>query len=857
MKLGLLFHRRTRVGLLLAALLAAATASAQASDDYPDLWKRGEYAKALEQIDALVELRGGTPLSSWRRDRAALRRATGQYDLAIEDLEALENSYGTPTDTLDLALTYRERGRTDDYTKALERAWMRTRQVVMVRASADSLLAHGRVAELRGENPKVILNTIYAAIMQQAPSYGPAFVAAGELALRKWDYDLASEYFTKALAIDEEHQDALAGLAKCLWKSSDPRGEAVLQRLAELNPNHPGGFVLRMELALDQGDTKKALAIADAALTINPNSVEMLSLTAAARFLADDEGARARAQATALGVNGTASDVFRVPGRIASRHYRFLEGADFQKRALEIDPSDHRARALYAFDLLRLGEEAEGRAQLDRAFKDDPYNVTVFNMLNLMDSLARFDRIERGPFVLQLPSAEAPVLAEDALALVEEAYQRYTTLYEIEATTPILVQMYDDHDDFMVRSVGLPGSVGHLGICFGRLVTMDSPSARSKWTADWRSVLWHEFVHVITLQKTKNRMARWLSEGISVYEETRRHSAWGQRLDPAYKGIIANEPSPTMADMADYFLHPKSQAHVMFGYMVAGEFVTFYVEQYGFPALRDTLDRIAGGELTIPALAAASGESQKKVDKRFATYLDERFAPYANLPDIPKVDAASTDSVITSVTLLAETGDWTQLSSPFTDAMRAAGEAMKAERWDEAEASLLLADKLFPDYNGADAPLRLLIDFYDENDRRDDLKIMLRRRLARHATDFPAMRRLVELHEEEAAWADMLEVADRALGVDPFDLSMRRSALRAAIESNNGGRALTLLDQLAHIDSARVVDYKLRRAETLGAMGRWDEAKRATVLLLEETPHFLKAQNLLLKLVDRDEGKTQ
>ena len=38
-------------------------------------------------------------------------------------------------------------------------------------------------------------------------------------------------------------------------------------------------------------------------------------------------------------------------------------------------------------------------------------------------------------------------------------------------------------------------------------------------------VLWHEFAHVITLTATKNRMPRWLSEGISVYEERQAQPA--------------------------------------------------------------------------------------------------------------------------------------------------------------------------------------------------------------------------------------------------------------------------------------------------------------------------------------------
>ena len=38
--------------------------------------------------------------------------------------------------------------------------------------------------------------------------------------------------------------------------------------------------------------------------------------------------------------------------------------------------------------------------------------------------------------------------------------------------------MFPKHDDFAVRTIGLPGFIGALGACFGRVVTLDSPNAR-------------------------------------------------------------------------------------------------------------------------------------------------------------------------------------------------------------------------------------------------------------------------------------------------------------------------------------------------------------------------------------------
>ena len=93
---------------------------------------------------------------------------------------------------------------------------------------------------------------------------------------------------------------------------------------------------------------------------------------------------------------------------------------------------------------------------------------------------------------------------------------------------PILIEIFPKHDDFAVRNVGLPGMIGALGACFGRVVTMDSPQARPPGEFQWEATLWHELAHVITLQMSNQRVPRWLTEGISVYEEKRARPEWGR-----------------------------------------------------------------------------------------------------------------------------------------------------------------------------------------------------------------------------------------------------------------------------------------------------------------------------------------
>src|SRR5690606_36960709 len=143
--------------------------------------------------------------------------------------------------------------------------------------------------------------------------------------------------------------------------------------------------------------------------------------------------------------------------------------------------------------LLRLGQDEAGRRELEAAFQADGYNVRVFNSLKVLDTLAAFPTIKQGPFDIQAPPDEAAVLAPAALRLLEEEIAALEKKYAVELEKPIRIQIFDNHDDFMVRSLGLPGNAGHLGICFGRLITMDSPSARPKGSTDWHAVLWHEF----------------------------------------------------------------------------------------------------------------------------------------------------------------------------------------------------------------------------------------------------------------------------------------------------------------------------------------------------------------------------
>ena len=83
---------------------------------------------------------------------------------------------------------------------------------------------------------------------------------------------------------------------------------------------------------------------------------------------------------------------------------------------------------------------------------------------------------------------------------------------------PVQVEVYPDHEDFAVRTMGMPG-LGALGVTFGEVVAMDSPSARKPGDFNWGATLWHEMSHVFILTATNFRVPRWFTEGLAVHEE--------------------------------------------------------------------------------------------------------------------------------------------------------------------------------------------------------------------------------------------------------------------------------------------------------------------------------------------------
>lgn len=807
---------------------------------YAAAYLGGNYQQAITEVEQAIGKEFGLPPVLWSADQAELYFLTGRYDEAIAVMGDVVRRVYEPVFTERLAEFYRHVGRADDARDAMDLAIQQNRGQYRQDYPRENLLAMGRIAQLRGESPRQILQIFQQRILQRNPEFVEGFVAAGNLALESYGYDVAEEYFLAALALDAVRQPALAGLAETYYRAGDPRFEQAAEMLAALNPHHPDLLRLRAEQALMAGDAEKANAILDELMAINPSHHAGLAFRAAAAFLKGDTAAQEASMARLKELRPGSAEGYRVLGDLAARRYRFDEAVQFLRTGLAQEGDYGPAKASLGMNLLRLGEDETGRVLLEEVFEEDPYNVQVYNMLEVLDTLDGFPVVSNADFQLRLPKEEAGVMGTELLAFLGEALARYSEEYGVAVKRPIYVQMFDDHDDFMVRSIGLPGNAGHLGICFGSLVTLDSPRARELRTMNWRSVLWHEFVHVITLQKTENRIPRWLSEGISAYEEGQRDPAWGQPLDPDFAPLLSPAAWPELAALEAYFVAPESPTHLLLGYFLAGAFVEAYTSAYGKPALVAALGQMAEGKEAIAALISASGADEVTVNGVFSAHLDSACAPLWRLqpgPSAPADPASAATEVAT-----------------FADLINKGFMAREDDDIDQAIVYYEEAATLFPAYPGEENPLRALVSIRRQQGNLPQWYAAVLRLQHYDPTAYAESAAVLEALAEAGQWPEVVSVSDWCAGIDPFDAEVCTARRRAQEALGDNAGLLDTLDRLAVLDPGQAENYRLAKVRALGQLHRTEEARYLLLTLLEAYPEYGEAQALLLELHAQSEA---
>ena len=337
------------------------------------------------------------------------------------------------------------------------------------------------------------------------------------------------------------------------------------------------------------------------------------------------------------------------------------------------------AKIRLAQDLLRLGKEEEGWKLADESFAADGYNVVAHNLVTLQENIARFRTLEDDGFIVRMDAREADIYGRRVLDLLKRARRDAMRQVRSAAPQPMIVELFPAQQDFAIRTFGLPGGAGFLGVCFGTVITANSPASQDASPSCWEATLWHEFCHVVTLNKTSNKMPRWLSEGISVYEERQADRTWGQTMTPKYREMMLGDGFVPMSKLSGAFLSPPSPLHLQFAYFESSLAVEYLVEKHGLATLKRVLIDLGAGMPINESLARYAG-SLEALDKDFADYARKharRIGPDADWsePELPRRATSQHDCRLAQGPSATTTRLWAGWPAQL----------MNEEKWEETE----------------------------------------------------------------------------------------------------------------------------------------------------------------------------
>ena len=817
---------------VLALLLTSGTLPSAQSRNTPaenaaNLLKIGQF----EQIEQLLR-DDKDPRAVAIRARALIAR--GRYQDAEKILAPAAAAAPTSDAALELGLLQLYLGHRDEGRRGLNRLVNTTQP-----RGATDLLRMAQAARALGEFQNA--NTLFRDADRAQPKDSAINTAWGELFLEKAEKENAQKSFQIALEADENNPAAIVGMARLASDVDQPAAAKLVERALKINASYVPAYLLSSEMALDNRERQDAHESINKALEINPNSLEARTLDAALAFLEDRQSEFTQKVEAVLKINPAYSEVYRVAGDQATRNYRFAEAIPLTKKALELDPDSAQAHADLGVEFLRVGDEAGARAELEKAYKLDPFQSSLVtkNLLTMLDKVDKFVTVADGDVIMRFDPAEAGVMREQAVPLAHEALAALSKSWDFKPQGPILIEMFPVHDDFAVRTLGLPGMIGALGVCFGKVVALDSPHARPPGEYNWQPTLWHELAHVITLQMSNNRLPRWLSEGISQWEEKRGRPEWGWEMDVSFASALDQGKVIKLADLNEAFGDPKL---ISLAYYEASLVVQHFAETYGEPALHALVRSYSKGINDQQAFTEVFGQSMEQIQASFDAAIEKKYAPLRQALKRPKFDGTPT---LEDLKKMAESNpDSFPVQMGLGVALEKAGDHSAAIKALEHAATLV------PRATGEDNPNKVIAAIAaKQGDKARAIRALQDVLKVDHA-DVESARQLAALVAPEQDAARTEDAYRRLTSVDPFDSAAQSALGRLLMQRRDDAAAVRAFRSALAANPADVAVARVDLAEAYLATGNRADAKTQTLQALEVAPSYERAQDLLLKLVD-------
>ena len=750
---------------------------------------------------------------SWLLRYHRVLRAMGRDRNALELLDGFLAS-GHADDMEMLSLKGRlllEHGR-DREAKQIFDALIERAKKEVIRSSRD-LTALGRAFQFYrhgGDAAEEALASAQKADPRNLEAFYELARVYGKLKVRPTDME---RELKDALELRPQWPRFLVGLIRaCDLRLGQAEREkrALIVKVLRINPRHPEALYHQGMRRLSDAQWKRAEESFKKALATNPHHIPALSGLAALRFVTGEMAAWKELEKRVLALDPTCADLYRVVAEGLSERRRWDESQTFMKKAVALDPEDPDLWDLLARYSLYIGREQEGMEALRKAYDLATWNrVWRGNMMDVMKLLAKhYETVKSPHFVVKLHREDAPLLRNIVPPFFERSWSEFVERYGFKPRVPVIVDAFRRHQDFSVRTMGTTG-LGALGVCFGPTVMMYIPR-KTRRPINWASTAHHELAHVFTLQASRGRVPRWLTEGLSTWEEVRRNPSWGRNMEIQLHDALHNDKLLKVLEFDSAFYGPR----IIFAYFQGGITCQFIEKRWGLKAIREMLSAYGRGQLTSEVIPQVLQLSPQEFDRAFRGFVQEMLQP---LKRMPRYD----DDTIRRAELALKKGE-----DKLENALKCAWGHFKAGRDLDAVAFLkILLDGGFQD----DRIVLLQAHRAWRGGRKGRARELYQQLLDRGVENYEMTRRMAAWLESQGDDAGSLALWKKARNQNPWSIDPRRSPYMVlARRWKSMGKLEAWAGEMerfcALVDTA--VEQRLELVEYYASLRKWSDAVR-------------------------------
>jgi tetratricopeptide (TPR) repeat protein len=665
-------------------------------------------------------------------------------------------------------------------------------------------------------------NDQFRLAVAQSPKNSMYRVRWGRLLYERFNKADATSLFNEALEIDPKNAQAYLGLAIVSSDSFDPKAVQLANKAIEIDPNLVDVHELLASLLLEDSRPDRAAAEADRALKISSEALDAMAVHAAIELLADRSPDSWLAKIAA--VNPVYGEGYALIAHHLVLNRRYEDGITYYRKAIEADPQLWSARSQLGINLMRMGQEDEPRDQLEMCYENGYRDAATVNSLRLLDSYKNFITFKDDETIIRLNKKEAELLLPYVRSELERAIATYEKKYQMTLPGPVQVEVYPDHEDFAVRTMGMPG-LGALGVTFGEVVAMDSPSGRPPGSFLWDSTMWHELSHVFILSATHSRVPRWFTEGLAVHEETQASPQWGDPVTPDVIAAIRDKKLLPVAELDRGFVRPDYPSQVIVSYFQAGRICDYIQDRWGGQKLLDMVHAFAKLKTTPEVIRETLGLEPEQFDHDFLAALDK------------------------------ELGSTVENFDQWTAHLKELAAAAKAGQNDAVIQQAGEVIRMYPDYIYAANAYEFLAQAYLAKGNKQAAADTLKAYQTRGGRDPETLEQLASLQLDLGDPVAAASTLDRVNYIYPEDEQLHRRLGNLWLDQKNFSGAIREFNAVLALNPLDRVSAEYEVARAYFAAGQRTQARDHVLAALENAPSYRPGLQLLLQLEDADKGR--